>query len=92
MFPCKIYLTLVVIHSVLHPSKLEIKDSSESRRSALYFNINTDGRLKTMIYDKLYNFNFPIVTYPLPILMEYLMGYKECALVIMSSQREGCYM
>ena len=53
---------------LIYPSQLEIKDTTETRRSAsyldLFLEIDKDGRLKTRIYDKRDDFNFPIVNFP----------------------------
>ena len=71
---------------LIHPSQLEIKDTTDIRRTAsyldLFLNIDTDGRLHTKIYDERNYFNFPIisifhfsaVTYPvsIPIVFTYL--------------------
>ena len=53
---------------LIYPSELEIKDTTDTRRSALYLDlfleIDKDGFLKTRIYDKRDGFNFPIVNFP----------------------------
>lgn len=53
---------------LIYPSELEIKDTTDTRRTAsyldLFLNIDTDGRLHTKIYDKRDDFNFPIVNFP----------------------------
>ena len=53
---------------LIYPSELEIKDTTESRRSASYLDllleIDMDGRLNTKVYDKRDDFNFPIVNFP----------------------------
>ena len=53
---------------LIYPSELEIKDSTDSRRTDsyldLFLNIDTDGRLHTKIYEKLDDFNFPIINFP----------------------------
>ena len=53
---------------LIYPSELEIKDTTDTRRSAsyldLFLEIDTDGRLKTKIYDKRDDFSFPIVNFP----------------------------
>lgn len=52
----------------IYPSELDIKDTTESRRSAsyldLYLEIDKDGRLNTKVYDKRDDFSFPIVNFP----------------------------
>ena len=53
---------------VIYPSELEIKDTTESSKSASYLdlllNIDNKGKLQTKIYDKRDDFNFPIVNFP----------------------------
>ena len=48
--------------------ELEIKDTTDTDRSAscfdLYLNIDNEGRLRTNLYDKRGDFNFPIVNFP----------------------------
>jgi hypothetical protein len=48
--------------------KLEIKDTTDTDRSASYLNLHLEidslGRLKTKLYDKRDDFNFPIVKFP----------------------------
>jgi hypothetical protein len=48
--------------------ELEIKDSTESDKSASYLdillNIDSNGRLKTSLYDKRDDFDFLIVNFP----------------------------
>jgi len=48
----------------LYSIKFEIKDVTDTARSASYLDIhleiNSDGRLKTKLYDQRYNFNSPI--------------------------------
>ena len=54
----------------IYPIKLEIKDTTHTYtdRSApfldLHFEIDTEGRLRTKLYDKRNDFNFPIVNFP----------------------------
>ena len=47
---------------------LEIKDTSDTDMSASYFDIHlgidSEGRLRTKLYDKRDYFNFPIVNFP----------------------------
>ena len=51
-----------------YPSELEIKDTTDTDKSASYLDLflemTTDGRLNTKIYDKRDDFNFPIVNFP----------------------------
>ena len=52
---------------LIYPSELEIKDTTDTRRTAsyldLFLNIDTDGRLHTKIYDKRDDFNFLIINF-----------------------------
>ena len=52
----------------IYPSELEIKDTTETARSASYLDlhleIDSEGRLKTKLYDKRDDFSFPIVNFP----------------------------
>jgi hypothetical protein len=49
------------------PTKLEIKDTTDTDRSAsytdLHLEIDSEGRLRTKLYDKRDDFNFPIMKY-----------------------------
>jgi hypothetical protein len=52
----------------IYPIELEIKDTIDTDRSASYFDlhleIDSEGRLRTKLYDKRDDFNFPIVNFP----------------------------
>jgi hypothetical protein len=52
----------------IYPIELEIKDTKDTDRSAsyldLYLEIDSEGRLRTKLYDKRDDFNFPIVNFP----------------------------
>jgi hypothetical protein len=52
----------------IYPVELEIKDTTDTDRSALYLDlhleIDSEGRLRTKLYDKRDDFNFPIVNFP----------------------------
>jgi hypothetical protein len=52
----------------IYATKLDIKDTTVTDRSAssldLHLEIASDGRLRTKLYDKRYDFNFPIVNFP----------------------------
>jgi hypothetical protein len=52
----------------IYPIELEIKDTTDTDRSAsyldLYLDIDSEGRFKTKPYDKRDDFNFPIVNFP----------------------------
>ena len=52
----------------IYPAELEIKDTTESNTSASYLNlllsIESDGQLRTSLYDKRDDFNFHITNFP----------------------------
>ena len=52
----------------IYPIELEIKDTTDTARSASYLDlhleIDNEGRLRTKLYDKRDDFNFPIVNFP----------------------------
>jgi hypothetical protein len=52
----------------IYPIELEIKDTTDTDRSApyldLYLVIDSEGRLRTKLYDKRDDFNFTIVNFP----------------------------
>jgi hypothetical protein len=52
----------------IYPIELEIKDTTDTDRSASYLDlhieIDSEGRLRTKHYDKRDDFNFPIVNFP----------------------------
>jgi hypothetical protein len=52
----------------IYPIALEIKDTTDTDRSASYLDlhleIDSEGRLRTKLYDKRDDFNFPIVNFP----------------------------
>ena len=52
----------------IYPIELEIKDTTDTDRSASYLDlhleIDSEGRLRTKFYDKRDDFNFPIVNFP----------------------------
>jgi hypothetical protein len=52
----------------IYPIELEIKDTTDTDRSAsyldLHLDIDSEGRFKTKPYDKRDDFNFPIVNFP----------------------------
>ena len=52
----------------IYPIELEIKDTTDTDKSAsylgLHLKIDSEGRLRTNLYDKRYDFNFPIVNFP----------------------------
>ena len=53
----------------IYPIELEIKDTTDTDRSAscldLHFEIDSEGRLRTKLYDKRDDFNLSIVNFPL---------------------------
>ena len=53
---------------LIYPDELEIKDTTESDKSASYLdillNIDSNGRLTTSLYDKRDDFDFAIVNFP----------------------------
>ena len=53
----------------IYPIELEIKDTTYTDRSAsyhdLHLEIESEGRLRTKLYDKRDDYNFPIVNFPL---------------------------
>ena len=52
----------------IYPMELEIKDATDTVKSASYLDlhleIDNEGRLKTKLYDKREDFSFPIVNCP----------------------------
>ena len=51
----------------MYPAELEIKDTTESNTSASYFlllSIESNGQLRTSLYDKRDDFNFNITNFP----------------------------
>ena len=61
-------LGLVISFICIYPIELEIKDTRDTDRSSsyldLHFDIDSEGRLRTKLYDKRNDFNFPIVNFP----------------------------
>jgi hypothetical protein len=53
---------------LIYPIELELKDTTDTDRSASYLDlhleIDSEGRLRTYLYDKRDDFNFPIVNFP----------------------------
>ena len=53
---------------LIYPKKLEIKDTTDSPKSACYLDLHLEidsrGKLTTKLYDKRDSFNFPIVNFP----------------------------
>ena len=54
--------------SMIYPPELEIKETTESAASASYLDIflefDSNGHLSTRLYDKRYDFDFTIITFP----------------------------
>jgi len=52
----------------IYPIEIEIKDTTDTARSTSYFDlhleIDSDGQLRTKLYDKRDDFHFPIVNFP----------------------------
>ena len=52
------------------PDELDIKDTTESEKSASYLdillNIDSNGRLTSSLYDKRDDFDFAIISFPFP--------------------------
>jgi hypothetical protein len=52
----------------IYPIELEIKDTTDTTKSASYLDLHlvtgSEGRLRTKLYDKRNDFNFPIVNFP----------------------------
>ena len=52
----------------IYPIELEIKDTTDTDRLASYLDlhleVDSEGRLRTKLYDKRDNFNLPIVNFP----------------------------
>ena len=52
----------------IYPTVLEIKDTTNTDRSAsyldLHLNSDSEGQLRTKLYHKRHDFNFPIVNFP----------------------------
>ena len=51
----------------IYPNELEIKDTTDTDRSASYLELHletaNEGQLRTKLYDKRDDFNFPIVNF-----------------------------
>ena len=62
IFDFVIYLLLI------YPNELEVKDITDTQKSASYLElhpeIDNEGRLKTRLYDKLDDFTFQIINLP----------------------------
>jgi hypothetical protein len=53
---------------LIYPKELEIKDTTQTPKSASYLDLHLEidagGKLNTKLYDKRDDFNFPIVNFP----------------------------
>jgi hypothetical protein len=72
----------------IYPNELEIKDTTD-----LHLEIDTEGRLRTKLYDKRDDFNFPIVNFPficsnIPAAPAYEVYISQ---LIRYSRTCGCY-
>ena len=89
----------------IYPIELEIKDTTDTDRSASYLDIHLEidskGRLRTKFYDKRDDFNFPIVNFPficsnIPaapaygVYISHLIDIPELLVPIRISLIEGC--
>jgi hypothetical protein len=58
----------IFAHDIIYPIELEIKNASDSvSYLGLHLEIDSDDRLKTQLYDKRDDFNFPIVNFPVAL-------------------------
>ena len=86
----------------IYPIKLEIKDTTDTVKSASYIDshleIDNEGRLKTKLYDKRDDLCFPIVNFPFlssnipaaPVYGVYISQLIGNAFPIMIFLIEGC--
>jgi hypothetical protein len=89
----------------IYPNELEIKDTTDTDRSASYLDlhleIDSEGRLRTKLYNKKDDFNFHIVNFPfisinIPaapaygIYISQLIRYLEFVIPIRISLIDGC--
>jgi hypothetical protein len=89
----------------IYPNELEIKDTTDTDRSASYLDlhleIDSEGRLRTKLYNKIDDFNFHIVNFPfisinIPaapaygIYISQLIRYLEFVIPIRISLIDGC--
>ena len=99
------YNWFVLISPTLYPIELEIKDTTDTDRSASYLDlhleIDSEGRLRTKVYDKRDDFNFPIVNFPficsnIPaapahgVYISQMIRYSRFVVPIRISLTEGC--
>ena len=66
--PNMYYLNFGDYVELIYPIELEIKDTTDTVKSASYLHLHlemdNEGRLKTQLNDKGDNFSFPIVNFP----------------------------
>ena len=71
----------------MYPTELEIKDTTESNTSPSYLDlllsIESDGQLRTSLYDKRDDFNFHITNFP------FLSGNIPSSMVFLSHSSYG---
>ena len=70
----------------IYPIEFEIKDTTDTARSVSYFDllleIDSEGRLRTKLYDNRDDFSFPIVNFPficsnIPVYISSLIRYSR---------------
>ena len=78
----------------VYPIELDIKDTTYTDRSASYLDLNLEidsqGRLRTKLYDKRDDFNFPIVKFPFMCSNIPAYDIPELVVPIRISLIEGC--
>ena len=102
---CFISGCFVAIDDRIYPIELDIKDTIDIDRSASYLDLHLEiegeGRLRTKLYDKRYDFNFPswtfqayVAAFQQHLQMEYIYlswyGILELVVPIRNSLIEGC--
>ena len=62
---------MVIFGDRIYPIELEIKDTTDTDGSASYLDlhieIDSEGKLRTKLYDKRDDFNFPLLTFHLNV-------------------------
>ena len=91
--------------SQMYPAEIEIKDTTESNTSAsfldLLLSIESDGQLRTSLYDKRDDFNFHITNFPflssnIPsspaygVFISQLIRYARAFLLLWMFYSKGC--
>ena len=77
----------------IYPIELEIKDTAYTDRSASYLDLHNDSewRLRTKLYDKRDDFNFPIMNFP--FICSNILAAPACGVYIsqlIRYSRAGC--